>query len=480
MTIRNPITRFAPSPTGRLHIGNARTALFNWLLAAGHKGEMIIRIEDTDAERSRREHEDAMLADLRWMSVHWEQGPDVGGAHGPYRQSERGEIYEKYYRQLEAQQEVYPCFCSAEALKLERKAQLAAGKPPRYSGTCAKLSASEIAAKRERELPATLRYRVKPDTTIEFTDLVHGEQRFAGSDIGDFIIRRADGSPAFFFSNAIDDAMMGVTHALRGEDHLANTPRQLMLLASLGLPAPTYGHFALVQDTDGSGLSKRLGSLGIADLRDAGYLPLALLNYLSRLGHSYAVEGFKDVETLAREFDPQRLGRAPARFDPVQLDHWQKEAVHRLAHDAMLAWVKSHDLQDTLAGFVPGNQLDAFIATIKDNVVMPNDALDWARQLFADNAFHDDDAVSAIHEAGADFFVAARSALEEAGDFKSFSQAIGARTGSRGKALFMPLRAAMSGVTHGPEMARLFDLLGKTRIRDRLEMASRLAAGKRD
>ena len=473
MTTAPAVTRFAPSPTGRLHIGNARTALFNWLLAERNGGELILRVEDTDRERSREAYEHDMLAELRWLGLRWRQGPDTGGAHGPYRQSERQAIYDRYYRQLEDAGLVYPCFCSQEALKVTRKAQLAAGRPPRYAGTCAALDHEDIAAKRASGIAATLRFRVPDGETVAFDDIVRGEQRFATSDIGDFVIRRGDGTPSFFFSNAVDDALMGVTHALRGEDHLANTPRQILLQRALGLPSPRYGHFPLVHDTDGGPLSKRLGSLGVADLRTRGYLPLAVANYLARLGHSYAEEGFKTLDALCAEFDAARFGRAPAKYDPAQLDHWQKEAVQRLDDAAMLAWLVDHDRLAGLEG-VPASERGQFVAAVRDNIVMPEDAAELVRALYGAD-YLDSGMTQVLSETPQAFFHAALDTLPDAEDFGSFAKAVGAATGSKGRNLFMPLRVALTGLEHGPEMARIWNLLGPERLRARLEHAASIA-----
>ncbi|MDX1444377.1 MAG: glutamate--tRNA ligase family protein, partial [Gammaproteobacteria bacterium] len=308
-----------------------------------------------------------------------------------------------------------------------------------------------------------------------FTDLVHGEQEYRSDEIGDFIIRRADGTPSFFFSNAIDDALMGVTDALRGEDHLGNTPRQQMLLEALGLRVPGYGHFALVQDSDGGALSKRLGSLGIVDLRAEGYLPLAVANYLARLGHSYAVEKFRTFAELAADFDPQRFGRAPAKYDKTQLDYWQKQAVHRLADDDFAAWVKEHDAAKLLDELVPDEQRALFMATIKDNVVFPRDALALAENLMAEKAEPLPGALDAIREAGMEFFATAVELLPQHDDFKGFAKAVGKATDRKGKGLFMPLRAALTRMDHGPEMARVFDLLGQPVMLERLATARELA-----
>lgn len=467
------VTRFAPSPTGRLHIGNARTALFNGLLARRAGGEMILRLEDTDRERSRAGFEAGIFEELHWLGLDWRQGPDTGGPSAPYRQSERQAVYEAYYRQLEDADLVYPCFCSQEALKLMRKTQLAAGKPPRYAGTCAALSRDEAASRYAAGGTATLRFRVPDDETVSFDDIVRGEQRFATADIGDFVIRRADGTPSFFFSNAVDDALMGVTHALRGEDHLANTPRQILLLRALHLSPPRYGHFPLVLDVDGGPLSKRLGSLGLADLRAQGYLPLALANYLARLGHGYAEEKFRSMDELAADFDVNRFGRAPAKYDPDQLRHWQKEAMLRLDDDAFEAWLLVH--AGPLFAALDGEARRGFTLAVRDNVALPPDAKRLAETLLGDDVGHDAAAVAVIRDAGAAFFRDAGALLADAGDFGEFSKAVSRKTGSKGKALFMPLRAALSGETHGPEMARIWHLLGKDRIRARLERAAELA-----
>lgn len=469
----NVVTRFAPSPTGRLHIGNARTALFNWLLARHDEGRLILRIEDTDRERSVAEHESGQMADLRWLGVEWQAGPDVDDEHAPYRQSERQDIYDRYFQQLESQGLAYACFCSQQELKQARKAQLAAGKPPRYSGRCAALDPADAKRRVAAGEAATLRFRIPANETVEFEDLVFGPQKYHSADIGDFVIRRADGTPAFFFSNAVDDALMGVTHAFRGEDHLANTPRQLMLLRALQLREPRYGHFPLVKDSDGGPLSKRLGSLGLHQLREQGYLPLALANYLARLGHNFAEECFRSLDQLAADFDVARFGRAPARYDPSHLLHWQKEAMSRLSEDEFLDWLGAH-VAGRFAELDPARQR-AFAETIRDNVALPGDAERLAKRLLAETLEEEFDAVETVRSAGGEFFRTANELVDGADDFRSFSKSVGERTSRKGKDLFMPLRAALTGETHGPEMARIWEFLGKESIRTRLTTAAKMA-----
>lgn len=463
-------TRFAPSPTGHLHLGNARTALFNALLAFRDQGSFLLRIEDTDAERSRPDFVEALKADLRWLLIPWQEGPEADAGNGPYAQSERSDIYKRYYRELEEKGLAYPCFCSPKELELSRRAQRASGKPPRYSGKCAHLSADEVAAKREQGLEATLRFRVSDEAVSEFTDIVRGPQRFPGSEIGDFIIRRADGTPAFFFCNAVDDALMGVTHVLRGEDHLTNTPRQLMILEALGLPQPQYGHITLIVGSDGAPLSKRHGSRSLNELRDEGFFPEAVCNYLARLGHKYESDDFMSLDALADGFSAERLGRSPARFDADQLHYWQQQAVAHLDEEALWAW-----MGEAVHERVPAESRAAFIEAIRPNVTFPADAVMWARNLFGDEAAPDEAARGAISEAGSDFFAAAIAALESNGtDFKALANAVKSETGAKGKGLFMPLRAALTGRTGGPEMGQVLPLMGIERARRRLEMAKSL------
>lgn len=475
-------TRFAPSPTGELHLGNLRTALFNALLARGRSGAFVLRIEDTDAERSRPEYTSALQADLRWLGLDWQEGPEVGGAAAPYLQSQRAAIYAEYFQALESGDHAYPCFCSPQELSVARKVQQAAGKPPRYPGTCARLTPEQREAKRAQGIAPTLRFRVPAGRAIVFEDLVRGPQRFRSEDIGDFVIRRADGSAAFFFSNAVDDALMGITHVLRGEDHLANTPRQLLILEALSMPVPRYGHIALIVGEDGSPLSKRHGSRSIRELREQGILPLALTNHLARVGHTYESDAFMELDELAAQFDIARLGRAPARHDAAQLLHWQKEAVARASDAELWAWISERTYQSGrhIQDWVPSDQALRFVHTVRENIVVPLDAWLWAGNLYAPADAFDPDARQVIRQAGGAFFRAALDGLPAA-DFNAFAKQLGTATGRKGKDLFMPLRAALSGQLsdpecggiwrNGPELARIAALLGVERLRARLQAA---------
>lgn len=465
MMISTVKTRFAPSPTGYLHLGNIRTALFNALLARCWGGQFVLRIEDTDQERSRLEYVAALLDDLRWLGLDWDEGPEIGGPHGPYAQSERAAIYAEYYHRLDKAGHVYPCFCTPAELALSRKAQRAAGQPPRYAGTCARLSEAERQQRWDRGLQATLRYRVPLGRTVEFDDLVRGPQHFLSDNIGDFVIRRADGSAQFFFVNAVDDALMGISHVLRGEDHLTNTPRQLLLLEALELPAPRYGHIALIVGADGGPLSKREGDLSVRELRAAGYLPEAVLNYLARLGHRYQRDEWMSPADLAAEFSAEHLGRAPARYDEAQLLHWQVQAIEHTGLEQLWDWMGS-----TIHARVPPEQREAFVAAIRPNIRFPADAAFWAERLFGTDLTPSEDGRTVIMAAGSAFFVQALAAYAEHGTaYRPLIEDLKRRTGAKGKNLFMPLRAALTGETHGPELERILALLPPDSARRRLE-----------
>ncbi|WJW74502.1 glutamate--tRNA ligase [Thiohalobacter sp. IOR34] len=478
-------TRFAPSPTGELHLGNLRTALFNLLLARHEAGRFLLRIEDSDPERCRSEYAEALQADLRWLGLDWDEGPGVEGGHGPYFQSQRAEVYARFFTTLIEADLAYPCFCSEQELAVARTTQLNAGRPPRYPGTCARLTPAQREARLAEGRQPTLRFRVPAGEVVEFEDMVRGRQRFPSDDIGDFIIRRADGSAAFFFGNAVDDALMGVTHVLRGEDHLSNTPRQLLLLQALGLPAPQYGHIALIVGEDGAPLSKRHGSQSLRALRESGFLPAALLNHLARLGHTYEGDpGFMTLEQLATGFSVARLGRAPARHDPRQLLHWQKEAIAHAGDAELWDWLQGRRFADggSIEERVPADQALAFVHAIRDNIELPVDAYVWAGDLFAETEHWDPDAKQVIRDAGAAFYRTALDCLETAADdFRAFGRALGKAASVKGKGLFMPLRAALTGELldperggiwrNGPELGRLWPLLGRPRIERRLRAA---------
>ncbi len=459
--------RFCPSPTGLIHFGNVRTALFNALLAHKLHGTFLLRIEDTDKDRSKMEYTEALMADLRWLGLDWQEGPEIGGSNGPYWQSERQAIYDNDYQRLGMH--AYPCFCSEEDLEAVRKVQRAESQPPRYAGTCRHLSPADIKAKIASGEKPTLRFRMPDGEAVEFTDLAKGLQRFSTDDIGDFIIRRADGTAPFMYCNAIDDAMMGVTHVVRGEDHLTNTPRQILILQSLGLPVPEYCHISMIMGADHTPLSKRNGSRNIQTLRNEGYLPLAILNYLARLGHHYSDEQFMDLSQLASAFDFSHLSRSSAHFDEQQLLHWQKETVMLLSLTEFKLWVGVYSTQFNL---IPANKLDLFLKTLQPNILFPNEIDDWAQRLYANTLVLEPTSREILIQAGKQFYTTAIQAVKDQGvHYAHLQQCLQQDCNVKGRTLFQPLRVVLTGSLHGPQLEDILQLMGPKQVLHRLDSA---------
>ena len=308
--------RFAPSPTGTLHIGGARSALFNWLFARHHGGIMVLRIEDTDLDHSTREYEELILESLRWLGIDWDEGVGVGGPNGPYRQQERLHLYKPYTERLLASGHAYECFCSEEELEAERQNLIAQGKMPRYLGKCRDLSQAEKEAKRAAGIKPAIRFRVPPGKLLVVNDLVRGRVEFESDGIGDFIIVKSDGLPTYNYAVVLDDADMEITHILRGEEHLSNTPRQLLIYEALGFKVPEFAHISLILGEDRSKMSKRHGATSVVQYREDGYLPEALVNFLALLG--WSPEGEEEIFSaaeIARLFSLERVSKSPAVFN---------------------------------------------------------------------------------------------------------------------------------------------------------------------
>jgi glutamyl-tRNA synthetase/nondiscriminating glutamyl-tRNA synthetase len=457
--------RFAPSPTGNLHVGNARTALFNWLLARGNGGTFVLRIEDTDVERSTPESEAAILDDIRWLGFDWDEGPDTAGASGPYRQSERGELYRQHAQRLLDAGRAYYCFCSREQLEAERADAVAAGLPAVYSGRCRSVS-RQVAAERvvAGETPA-VRFRVPADREVRFVDAVRGEVIFTTDVIGDPIILRSDGTPAYNFAVVVDDALMGITLVIRGEDHISNTPRQILLYEAFGYRPPQFAHLALVMGPDHTPLSKRHGATSVGEFRARGYLPEALVNYLALIGWSPGDdEEILPVQEMARRFSLDHVGLSAGVFDVEKLAwvnrHYLKAADPvRLATLALPYFVEAGlPIANTpiaaeyLASIVP------IASTVVDRLDQVPSRLAAVFQYSAESALTDpvvraemsaDGSRAVVQALAEELAVSPRLDRER---FRTVAAAVKSKTAQKGKALFHPIRVALTGRPEGPEL----------------------------
>ena len=464
-------SRFCPSPTGFLHLGNLRTALLNVLLALQTKGTFLLRIEDTDQERSEKRYADAVCEDLIWMNLNWQEGPIVGGDQDSYFQSERNEIYASFYERLLEKNLIYPCFMSEQELKVIRRNQIASGQPPRYNGAWANATEDEVKREFSKGSKPVYRFRLPKDKVITFVDLVKGEQNFSGSDLDDFIVKKQDGSPTFMFANAIDDSLMGVNIVLRGDDHLSNTPRQIALLKALDLPIPEFIHVALFTGDDGSPLSKRNGSLSVQELREAGYFPKAVANYLSRVGHRISDNELRSLEELSTVFKINNISNSPSRFDLDQLGFWQKKVIESESTENLVLWLREY-LKEILPAEIDQNQ---FVELIRENILFPKDAVEYAKSLFIDPLASNEEILIIINKTGSNFFNIAKDSVQENwGDWSKIMKNISEKSGNKGRELFMPIRAAITGQLSGPELDQVIELLEIERVLRRLEEASQL------
>jgi len=456
--------RFAPSPTGQLHVGNARTALFNWLLAHGKDGTFILRIEDTDAERSTRESEHSILEDLRWLGLDWDEGPDVGGQHGPYRQSERLHLYASYANELMTGGHAYFCFCSPQQLDGERQADLAAGRPPRYRGTCRSITTDEARRRMDAGERPVIRFRVPDNTDVTFHDLVRGDVTFNSEQFGDPIIVRSDGRPQYNFAVVVDDALMEISHVVRGEDHISNTPRQILLYQALGFTPPQFAHLSLVMGPDHTPLSKRHGATSVAEFRDRGYLPEALVNYLALIGWSPGdEEELLPIGELARRFALEDVGHSAGVFDPEKLAwmnrHYMKAAAPaRLAAESVRYFLsrgylrrRTDEAMEYLISVLP-----MAVGSVDRLEEIP-DRLKFLFDFDPAASLGRDEVSSVLDEPGARQVIAAlpgaiEHPLTDREAFRAMANRVKEKTSLKGKALFHPIRVALTGEGGGPEL----------------------------
>ena len=468
--------RFAPSPTGLLHIGNARTAVFNYLFAKRHQGTLILRIEDTDVERSTEASIDHILEDLQWLEIRWEEGPDREGPYGPYRQSQRLSLYRDHAEQLLQEGRTYKCFCSNERLEDLRKEQIAKGKMPRYDGRCRSLTEEEISRMESAGNRPVLRFRVGKGSIV-FEDMIHGKMKFESEGIGDFVVVRSDGMAAYNFACVIDDHSMHITHVIRGEDHLSNTPRQILIYQALGWQSPIFAHHPLILGPDRSPLSKRHGATAVSQYREEGFLPEALLNYLVLLGWtSPSKEEVLPLERIIEEFSIHSISRNAPIHSRKKLE-WLNSLYIRKKEEEQLSELLLPYLDKAGFHHVDRNDLNKISGALKENLVVLSQVEEYLGIFFDEKFFFDDgakiilsdsrnreilrsclDLLQDLPEITADTWPSVLSQLEE-------------KTGRRGKDLYGPVRAGITGKTKGPELAKTLPLLGKERILRRLKMA---------
>ncbi len=441
-----PIVRFAPSPTGRLHVGNVRTALINWLFARGQQGKFILRIDDTDTERSTKAYEDGIRTDLTWLGLSWDDS---------FSQSDRFAEYDAAADTLRGMGLLYPCYETADELERKRKIALSRGRPPVYDRAALELSEADR-AKLEAE-GRTPHWRFKlSGGRVEWTDLVRGEQSIDTSSLSDPILIREDGSYLYTLPSVVDDIAAGITHVVRGEDHVTNSGAQIEIFKALGGTAPDMAHTPLLIGADGQGLSKRLGSLSMGELRAQGYEPMSVCSLLAKIGTSDNVEARDSLDQLAAEFDFGKIGRAPARFDEAELLSLNAAILHGLPFDAV---------KDRLAAVDPRAADEAFWSVVRENCSLLPEVAAWVETVFGD--------ITPLVDAEDTDFVATAATLLPEGDltgesWSAWTNAVKAETGRKGRGLFMTLRKALTGQEHGPDMGALLPLIGRDRALKRL------------
>lgn len=475
--------RFAPSPTGPFHIGGARSALFNWLVARHADGTFLVRIEDTDLKRSTKESEENIKDSLKWLGMNWDEGIDVGGPHGPYRQTERLDLYKKEVQRLLDEGKAYYCYCSAEELEKSRTAQLDAGKTPIYDEHCRHLTEEEKAKYEAEGRKPVVRLKVRKDGVFAFDDMVRGHVEFQAAGVGDFIIMKSDGIPVYNFAVVIDDAFMEVTHVIRAEEHLSNTPRQLAIYEALGYKPPKFGHISLILGEDHKKMSKRHGATSVTEYRNMGYLPEAVVNYLALLG--WTPKGEQEIfteEELIKQFSMKRVSSNDAVFDINKLNWINFQYMKKLDADQLYDLIVPFLVK---AGYVEESVteekkdwLKKVIWFMKDHIYFAGQAADELRFFFEDMPALTDEAILFIMKAETSgkllkAFIEDLKALEtfDQAEIKKCFNACMKAQGIKGKAAYEPTRIALTGATQGPGMFEMMELFGREKTMDRLEAA---------
>ncbi len=473
--------RYAPSPTGHLHIGNARTALFNYLFARHHGGKMVIRIEDTDLKRNIEGGEESQLKFLKWLGMDWDESVDLDGGFGPYRQSERNEIYQTYYNDLLERGLAYKCYCTEEELEAEREAQSARGEMPRYSGKCRHLSEEQREQLAQEGRKPSIRFMVPSGKVYEFKDIVKDDVSFESDGIGDFVIVKKDGIPTYNFAVAVDDHLMEISHVLRGDDHISNTPKQLMIFEAFNWNPPIFGHMTLIVNENRKKLSKRDESIiqFIEQYESLGYLPEALFNFIAFLG--WSPKGEDEIfskEELIAAFDEDRLSKSPAVFDKQKLLWINNQYMKKLDLDRVVDLSLPHLIK---AGQVSADMSAEELAWAKQVISLYQEQMNYGAEIvelsdmfFKDSLEYDTEAKEVLAEEQVPevlrAFLAELEKLEvlEVPEIKASIKAVQKETGHKGKKLFMPIRVAVTGQTHGPELPNSIQLLGKEKVKNRL------------
>jgi nondiscriminating glutamyl-tRNA synthetase len=482
LNIDRPRVRFAPSPTGELHVGNARTALFNWLFARHHGGVFILRIEDTDQLRTTKAFEQNLLDDLRWLGIDWDEGPEKGGPFAPYHQTERLEIYQSHLSQLIALGRVYPCYCSEAELEAERASLVAHRMMPRYKGKCRNLTMEERKRREDQGIHPAWRFLVE-EGPIEFEDMIRGAMKFDGRALGDFIIVRSNGLPAYNYAVVIDDHLMNITHVIRGEDHLSNTAVQSLLYRAWGFSCPVFAHHSLILGKDRTKLSKRHGSVSVREFRSRGYLPEVLLNYLALMGNSFG-EGREifAISEIIEIFNIVNTGKSAAIFDEDKLNwlngiHIKKCPPEKLL-TLLMPFIRAAGYErdndpaypplPKIAAAVQGNLRT--LAEIKDYLLIFNSEK-YELSLAAKTLLEAEEARSIVKH----FYESLNSAECPENNFYEWAiKKVEISTSLKGRALFLPLRCALTGCTQGPELDKLVAVLGKPAVIKRLRKALHL------
>lgn len=475
--------RFAPSPTGPFHIGGARSALFNWLVARHADGTFLVRIEDTDLKRSTKESEENIKDSLKWLGMNWDEGIDVGGPHGPYRQTERLDLYKKEVQRLLDEGKAYYCYCSEEELEKSRKAQLNAGKTPIYDEHCRHLTEEEKAKYEAEGRKPVVRLKVRKDGVFAFDDMVRGHVEFQAAGVGDFIIMKSDGIPVYNFAVVIDDAFMEVTHVIRAEEHLSNTPRQLAIYEALGYKPPKFGHISLILGEDHKKMSKRHGATSVTEYRNMGYLPEAVVNYLALLG--WTPKGEQEIfteEELIKQFSMKRVSSNDAVFDINKLNWINFQYMKKLdadqLYDLIVPFLVKAGYVDAAVSEEKKDWLKKVIWFMKDHIYFAGQAAEELKFFFEDMPALTDEDVLAIMKAETSgkllkAFIEDLKALEtfDQAEIKKCFNACMKAQGIKGKAAYEPTRIALTGATQGPGMFEMMELFGREKTMDRLEAA---------